>query len=405
MGATHRDPGHGLGEIDDDHPRLLGVELDACRCRFSTAHASAHQDHGETVVLTTRSTVDVPRAAEACHRHDGVMDAAVTPLLDALDDGRDRAASEAPALLARVVSLRGFGLRDAGDGAVIVDGAVRGSILGGLTDDALLAEARAGDGRRAFRTTITDRAADAAGMVCGGVATLLLTPVSDLPRELVEVLRSAQPVALAARSDGSGGDLVVTGRERFGSLGPDTDAAIDAARNELDGGATSTTEHELPNGSIVVSTVVPRTRCMVVGSGPMAEAIKAQGELLGWRVTIDESVELATDFLESAGPADAIAVLSHDPSVDVPLLDAALRSSIGYIGGMGSRGTQTRRRTSLGERGHDETTLGRIHGPIGLDLGARTPAETSVSIVAEYLAHRSGRTPGRLSDGAGPING
>lgn len=328
------------------------------------------------------------------------MDAAVTPLLAALETP-----AEAPATLVRVVSLRGFGLRDAGDGAVVIGSTLHGSILGGLADEAILAEVGRGEGRRSFRTTVTDRAADAAGMVCGGAATLLLTPVSELPSELVDLLRSAQPVALVAQSDGSGEDLVVTRRAGFGAVGSDTDAAVDLARSQLAAGATATTEHLLPEGSVVISTVVPTTRCLVVGSGPMAEAISTQGALLGWDVTIGESVESANEFLSSAGPADAVVVLSHDASVDVPILDAALRSPIGYIGGMGSRGTQTRRRTALSDRGHDEGVLGRIHGPIGLDLGARTPAETSIAIVAEFLANRSGRTPGRLTDGAGPING
>lgn len=330
------------------------------------------------------------------------MEAAVTPLLDAL--GRNEAGT-----LVRVVSLRGFGLRDAADGAVVVDGVLHGSILGGLADAAILDEVGRGGGRRSFRTSVTDRAADAAGMVCGGSANLLLTPVADLPPALADLLRSAQPVALVTAVDGSAGDLVVTRKDSHGTLGPDRggdlEEAIDLARAQLLAGATAVTEHELPSGSIIVSTIVPHTRCLVVGTGPMADAIRAQGALLGWEMAIGESVDLATEFVDGAGPADAIAVLSHDASIDVPIMDAALRSPIGYIGGMGSRGTQTRRRTSLVERGHDDVALARIHGPIGLDLGSRTPAETSVAIVAEILAHRSGRRPGRLTDGSGPING
>lgn len=325
------------------------------------------------------------------------MDAAVTPLLAALDAGQ-------PATLVRVTSLRGFGLRDAGDGAVITDDELAGSILGGLADTTIL-EAAAGSQRTSLRATITDRAADDAGMVCGGSAQLLLSPITDLPNGVADLLRSAQPLALVSASDGSGGDLVVTKRDQLGDLGPDTEALTELARTQLSAGATATTEHELPTGTFAISSIIPTTRCLIVGSGPMAEAIRAQGELLGWEVTIDESVTFASDFLAAAGPADALAILSHDASVDVPILDAALTSSIGYIGGMGSRGTQTRRRTALLEAGHTETALERVHGPIGLDLGGRTPAETSVAIVAEYLANRSGRAPGRLTDAAGPING
>lgn len=326
------------------------------------------------------------------------MDAAVTPLLHTLDSG-------APSTLVRIASLRGFGLRDAGDGAVISAGTLAGSILGGLADEAILQAAAEGPERRTLRATITDRAADDAGMVCGGSAQLLLTPTADLPAELAELLRSAQPLALVSANDGSGSDVIITKRDVVGNFGSDAEAVIELARQQIAAGATATTEHELPTGTFAISTIIPTTRCLIVGSGPMANAIQAQGELMGWTVTIDESVAFATEFLDTAGPADAVAVLSHDASVDVPILDAALASPIGYIGGMGSRGTQSRRRTSLLEAGHSDGTLERIHGPIGLDLGSRTPSETAVAIVAEFLANRSGRAPGRLTDAAGPING
>jgi len=327
------------------------------------------------------------------------MDAALTPLLHALGKADD-------ATLVRVASLRGFGLRDAADGAVVDNGTIRGSVLAGLVDAAILERTADGAGRGVLHTSVTDLVADEAGMLCGGSARLLLTPVDDLPRELSTLLTSAQPLAMAAYADGQGGDLIVTRRESHGSLGTDDDAAtIEFARTQLEQGSTATIEHVLPEGTVVISTVVPTTRWLIVGAGPMAEAISAQGQLLGWETTANESVDVAIDFLATAGPADALAVLSHDASIDVPILNAALASSIGYIGGMGSRGTQTRRRTALSEQGHSDVDIQRIHGPIGLDLGSRTPAETSVAIVAEYLAHRSGRVPGRLTDGAGPING
>lgn len=340
-------------------------------------------------------------AQSALHRHDGEMDAAVTPLLQALDAGQQ-------ATLVRITSLRGFGLRNAGDGAVVCDGALAGSILSGLADVEILEAAASSGERRTLRATITDRAADDAGMVCGGAAHLLLSPVADLPPGFAELLRSARPLALVTPSDGTSNDIVVTRRDVLGDpavFGPDADAVVELARAQIATGATATQEHELESATFVISTVIPQARGLIVGSGPMATAIQAQGELLGWEVTIDESVDFAKDFLTTAGPADAVIVLSHDASVDVPILDTALASAVGYIGGMGSRGTQTRRRTSLTEAGHALATLQRIHGPIGLDLGSRTPSETAVAIVAEYLANRSGRAPGRLTDGAGPING
>lgn len=342
------------------------------------------------------------------------MDAAINPLLDAIAD-------PAGATLVRVVSLNGFGLRDASDGAVVRELAgearVLGSILGGLADDDIKAAARATTGpngvadagRRRIRATVTDRAADAVGMVCGGAAFLLLTPVADLPDGVDDRLRQAEPLAFVTAADGSSSELVVTRRETTGSLGSAHSEiegeAIEAARKLLASGSSSSSEAAIGGQKLLISTIVPATRLRIVGSGPMADAIAAQGELLGWTATVDEDVTHGVEFLADAGPADGLAVLSHDPTVDVPLLSAALKSAIGYIGGMGSRGTQERRRTALVESGFTVGELDRIHGPIGLDLGSRNPAETAVAIVAEFLATRSGRSPGRLSEGSGPING
>lgn len=345
-----------------------------------------------------------------CHHER--MDAAVNPILDAVDRRADTTgAASTDHVLVRVISLNGFGLRDAGDGAVISrsDGSIAGSMLGGLADPELSRAVIDDGSRRPLRVTVTDREADAAGMVCGGAAHLLLSPVADLPSSVGPLLRQAQPLALVARADGVGTDLVVTRKEHDGSIDdvvdPHLDEAVAAARAQLSTGSTATSTVEVAGVTLVVSSIVPATRLLIVGSGPMAEAIAAQGRLMGWSADIDESVDAGVAFVRDAGPADAVAVLSHDADVDVPVLDAALRSSIGYIGGMGSRGTQSRRRRQLIERGHGDADVDRIHGPIGLDLGSRTPAETAVAIAAEFLANRSGRRPGSLKEATGSING
>lgn len=324
------------------------------------------------------------------------MDAAVGPLLEF---------DPATSVLVRVTALSGFGLRDGSDGAVVSDGTVHGRILGGLCDEAILAAVATNEGRHAFTARVSDEAADDAGMVCGGTAHLLATPMADLPGAITTWLGQAQPLALVCPADGSGNDLIVTRKETDGGLGDASsdEAAIDAAREQLAAGANATTVATIAGVDLAISTIVPSTEAVIVGSGPMADAIAAQGELMGWRCTISESVEDGLVFLDSAGPADALIVLSHDRAVDIPLLDAALRSPIGYIGGMGSRGTQTARANRLAELGHE--SIERIHGPIGLDLASRNPSETAVAIAAEFLANRSGRVPGRLTDSAGPING
>jgi xanthine dehydrogenase accessory factor len=100
----------------------------------------------------------------------------------------------------------------------------------------------------------------------------------------------------------------------------------------------------------------------------------------------------------------AICVLTHDPKFDVPLLQAALRTSAGYIGAMGSRRTHEERIRGLLDLGIDANDVARIAGPIGLDLGARTPEEVAVAIAAEIIALRTGATTQRLSERSGPVH-
>jgi xanthine dehydrogenase accessory factor len=112
------------------------------------------------------------------------------------------------------------------------------------------------------------------------------------------------------------------------------------------------------------------------------------------------------EFLASA-PVDqrtALIVLTHDVKFDIPLIRVALRTSAGYIGAMGSRRTHENRLAMLREEGLDQAQLDRVSGPIGLDIGARTPEETAISIAAELIALRAGRGGGRLRDGTIPIH-
>jgi xanthine dehydrogenase accessory factor len=312
------------------------------------------------------------------------------------------------ASLVRIVSLSGFGLRSGSDGAIVSSGGVDGSLLGGLLDSVVADTHAAGPGERhLIRTKVTDQVADAAGMVCGGSARLLISPLADLPPLFADAIRTAEPVAVVTTVP-DGRDLVVTRRATDGSVSEDPDqdrVAVETARRALAEGVSASTLDVIDGVEFVISVIVPAARALIVGNGAMAHAIAAQGALLGWHTTIDESPGVGLDFLSTAGPADALIILTHDPELDTPLLSAALHSSVGYLGAMGSRGTQTNRRKRLLALGHDESSFGRIHGPVGLDLGSRTPAETAVAIAAEYLVLRSGRRPVPLTETAGPING
>ncbi len=312
---------------------------------------------------------------------------------------------ETEASTVRVVSLSGFGRRDASDGAVIDRHGIHGELLGGILDHEIVEAFAGGPQRQVISGSVTDPDADAAGLLCGGTARLLLTPVGDLPELFWNALEQAEPVALITRLTSEGGAGPTAAVTRTAADGTSNDELIEAARAMIAAGQSASNTIVDDDHETLVSTLIPTPRGLVVGSGPVAEALIRQGSLLGWEIESADAVETAIAFLEVAGPADALVVLSHDPRIDTPVLDAALRSELGYLGAMGSRRTQAKRRERLTALGHDQHDFARLHGPVGLDLGSRTPAETAVAIVAEYLVARSGRTPTSLASTAGPING
>lgn len=137
----------------------------------------------------------------------------------------------------------------------------------------------------------------------------------------------------------------------------------------------------------------------VVGDGPVAEALVALAAPLGWTVTT------STDDPAVPGGVDALVVTSHHDGVDGPAIRAGLEAGTAYIGGMGSRRTQERRRGWLLENGVSEDSLASVHAPIGLDIGANAPGEIAVAILAEVIAVRAGRTAaGSVADREGPIH-
>ncbi|SDP12657.1 XdhC Rossmann domain-containing protein [Pedococcus dokdonensis] len=137
----------------------------------------------------------------------------------------------------------------------------------------------------------------------------------------------------------------------------------------------------------------------VVGDGPVAEALVAVAAPLGWTVTT------ATDDATLPDGVDALVVTSHHDGVDGPAIRAGLAAGTAYIGGMGSRRTQERRRAWLLGHGVTEEALARVHAPIGLDIGANAPGEIAVAILAEVIAVRAGRAAvGSVGDREGPIH-
>ena len=180
---------------------------------------------------------------------------------------------------------------------------------------------------------------------------------------------------------------------------------------------------ELDGETVFAEVFAPPPRLVVMGATDAAEALCGAAKALAWRTAVaDPRPALVTrerlpspDELVTAWPDEAlerlapgadtaVVVLTHEERLDVPALTAALRSEAFYVGAIGSRRTQERRRERLLEAGLGEEELQRLAGPAGLDLGAHSPAETAVSILAEVLAVRGGRSGGRLVERSGPIH-
>jgi len=346
-------------------------------------------------------------------------------------------------------------------------GEVAGSVSGGCVEGAVLTEALAVlQGERApgvISFGYSDDEAFAVGLTCGGTIHLFVDPLdligavassgsaatvgkaavsagdrmsSGIYDALRDALRAEEPVALATIIEGPnlGAKLLVTPEgDRLGGLGdPGLDrVVVRDARGELEAGLTST-RHYGPHGeareravAVFIESFAPPPRMIIFGAVDFTAALARAAKLLGYRVTVCDARavfataqrfpmadEVVNDWPhrylakvgEDLGPRDAVCVLTHDHKFDVPAITAALETAVGYIGAMGSRRTHRDRVRRLAEAGVDEAALTRVMAPIGLDLGARTPEETAVSICAEIIALRTGRTVSSLRDADGPIH-
>ncbi len=344
--------------------------------------------------------------------------------------------------LATTVAVRGSSPRPPGATmAVDTAGEVLGSLSGGCVEGAVYTAAEevlAGASARVESYGISDDEAFAVGLTCGGVLDVLVQRVdaegAALLSGVLDDLDTGTPVALATVVGGPaalGARLAVRRDGTAGSLGdPGLDAAVtDDARGLLAGGQDGT-RHYGPHGerrvddvAVFVQSFSPPPRMIVFGAIDFAAAVARLGAYLGYRVTVcDARPVFATgrrfpdaDEVVVAWPHDylgrtavdertVLCVLTHDPKFDVPLLELALRGPAAYVGAMGSRRTHTERLERLRELGLTEAELGRLHSPVGLDLGARTPEETAVSIAAEIIRVRWGGTGRPLSETGGAIH-
>jgi xanthine dehydrogenase accessory factor len=321
-------------------------------------------------------------------------------------------AAGAPAAVGvvRVLERHGFGTVEAGQIlAARGDGAIAGTVLRGALDRDVVTLGIAAATRPSTRSAHVGEAdAVAAGLACSGGATLLGHPLASRPAAaLGEALEREVPAALAATTDGAAA-LVLTGpdlEQAHGSLGtPALDEAVaDAARRLLRRGATVTTRVAAEGTEVLLDMWVPVPSVLVVGAGAIGDALVAQAALLGWSAHLVTGLDEARAAVDDFSDADVLVLLDHAPAFDA-VLAHALRRGRGFVGALGSRHTQATRRTRL-QAALTEAELDALHGPVGLDLGARTPAETAVSIVAQVVATRAGRAATALAATEGRIGG
>jgi len=262
---------------------------------------------------------------------------------------------------------------DLTDAVAITPGGGRlGSLLSGALDDQLSDLAViASDHGRLVELQIADVDALVAGLPPGGSARCMLVPATALPADLWERLLARQPVCLVSRVDGDD----VLGTTLFDASSIDGAGPLAA---QLFAERRSATFASVDS---VVTVLWPVTQLVVVGAGPNADALAKAAALLGWHTHVITDVATATGLIAGLAKPDKLVVAAHDVDVAGPALAAGLASEVGYIGALGGQRMQQARADWLAYRG--VTDLDRIHGPAGIDIGAETPAEIAVSVLAE----------------------
>ncbi|WP_314416285.1 XdhC/CoxI family protein [Streptomyces sp. DSM 40484] len=350
--------------------------------------------------------------------------------------------------VATVVAVGGSAPRGPG-AALAVDsgGTVIGSVSGGCVEGAVydLCVQALQDGESVLeRFGYSDEDAFAVGLTCGGVLDIMVTPVAaqapvrEVFRSALSAVASGEPRALARVVRGPaellGRALLVhpdgsyEGSYGNGSAELDRTAAAEA-RAMLDGGRTGTLDlsedgSNCPGGlTLLVESNVPPPRMIVFGAIDFAAALVRAGKFLGYHVTVcdaravfatrarfPEADDLVVDWPHrylrgtATDGRTVLCVLTHDAKFDIPLLEQALRLPVAFVGAMGSRRTHADRDRRLREAGLTDAELARLRSPIGLDLGARTPEETALSIAAEIVAARRGGTGAPLTGTRTPIH-
>ena len=321
------------------------------------------------------------------------------------------------------------------------NGGIEGSITGGCVEGAVAAAAmdmlENGGEPQLVTYGISDELAGTVGLMCGGIVHIFIHEIRPEASEAVladlQATIDHTPAALVTLLDGecAGAKLFVDAERTIGSLGCGELLDKNAAREAhglLTEGRSSLRDFGLDGASlgsglrVYNSIQAEPPRMIVFGAIDFSSALAPLAKGLGYRVTIADprsaflasrrfSADAETEVgwpdavLDGVelGPRDAVLIFTHDPKLDVPAVQAALKTGAGYIGALGSRNTTADRNRRLAEVGVTEEEIDRVFAPCGLDIGASTVEETAVAVLAEIIAHRSGRHGMPLREAEGPI--
>lgn len=365
-----------------------------------------------------------------------------SPVREVLNDLVSATSDGGSAAMATVVRTWRSAPRPAGASMLVTDtGEAVGSVSGGCVEGALyeLGKQVLADGAPRYETYgVSDDDAFAVGLTCGGILEVFVEKVDNQTwPELAGIATSIAeelPVAVATIVRGPrfvGQHLVVRPDHTEGSLG--TSRLDDTVREDVIGMLASGITgflHYGPAGErlgegldVFIASYAPAPQMFIFGAIDFSAALVRVGKLLGFKVTVvdarpvfatkkrfQEADEVVVDWphrwleKQQVDSRTVIAVLTHDVKFDVPALTIALRTNAGYIGAMGSRRTHEDRLARLKAAGLTDEELARLHSPIGLDLGARTPEETAISIAAHMVQSRWGGTGASLANTDGPIH-
>jgi xanthine dehydrogenase accessory factor len=370
---------------------------------------------------------------------------------DVLEDLDRWYAAGEPVAMATVVATWRSSPRPAGATMLVgPDGTAVGSVSGGCVEGAVyeLGQQVVASGEPVLqRYGVSDDDAFAVGLTCGGIIDVFVERVDPIrfPQfgDVVAAIRAERPVAVVTCVGVTGEDpehrvghrMVVYPEHTDATLGlPRLDEAVtDDVRGMLAAGKTGVLRYGYDGErrgdelTLFVAAYQAPPRMIVFGAIDFAAAVARIGVFLGYRVTVCDArpvfatkrrfpdaheVVVAWPHRYLAGEVEAgrvdertvVCVLTHDPKFDAPVLEVALRLDLAYIGAMGSRRTHEDRLSRLRELGLTDKELARLASPVGLDLGARTPEETAVSVAAEIIAARWGGSGERLTALAGRIH-